>query len=64
MGRLVSTLAMVAGAGRAGRLHLLRRRRQLDRQRDRRKEKAFGTVASDDIEEVRIALNEGEAGAR
>jgi len=56
MGRLVSTLAMVLVlAGLAGYIYY---GGKSSTDSATTKEKAFGTVASDDIEEVRIALNE------
>ena len=56
MGRLVSTLAMVLVlAGLAGYIYFLG---DSSTSTETTKEKAFGTVASDLIEEVRIALNE------
>lgn len=57
MGRLISTLAMVLVlAGLAGYIYFGGGDSAGDATTI--KEKAFGTVASDDIEEVRIALNE------
>jgi hypothetical protein len=56
MGRLVSTLAMVLVlAGLAGYIYFLG---DSSTSSETTKEKAFGSVASDLIEEVRIALNE------
>jgi hypothetical protein len=57
MGRLLSTLAMVLVlAGLAGYIYFADDNGGSDATTT--KEKAFGTVASEDIEEVRIALNE------
>ena len=57
MGRLISTLAMVLVlAGLAGYIYFADGSGGSDPTTT--KEKAFGTVAADDIEEVRIALNE------
>jgi hypothetical protein len=58
MSRLISTLAMVLVlAGLAGYIYFGDGGSSSDATA---KEKAFGTIASDDIEEVRIALNEDE----
>ena len=63
MGRLVSTLAMVLVlAGLAGYIYFVGDSSTDDARPRRRRPSA--TVASDDIEEVRIALERGEAGAR
>ena len=57
MGRLISTLAMVLVlAGLAGYIYFADGDGAGDTTTT--KEKAFGTVDADDIEEVRIALNE------
>ena len=56
MGRVISTLAMVLVlAGLAGYIYFADGDSAGN---TTTKEKAFGTVAADDIEEVRIALNE------
>ncbi len=62
MGRLISTLAMVLVlAGLAGYIYFADGDSAGDTTTT--KEKAFGTVAADDIEEVRIAAERGDAGA-
>jgi len=60
VGRFASTLAMVLVlAGLAGYIYFVDNKRPADQAEV--KEKAFGEVSSDDIEEVRIALADGEA---